>query len=74
MNSLVQACWAAAVTLALYAFYCFWEAARADLVSGFRQLSPGRHTAPEGTAYRIRGWWATLAALLLGLGGLASVV
>jgi hypothetical protein len=74
MTSLVQACWAAAVTLALYAFYCFWEAGRADLVAGFRQLSPGRPSGPGGAAHRIRGWWATLAALLLGLGCLASVL
>ncbi len=74
MTSLVQACWAAAVTLALYSFYCFWEAGRADLVAGFRQLSPGRPTAPGGAAYRIRGWWAAVGAMLLGLWGLASVL
>lgn len=74
MTSLVQACWTAAVALALYAFHCFWEAGRADLVAGFRHLSHGRLDAPGGTAYRIRGWWATLAALLVGLGCLASVL
>ena len=72
--SLVQACWAAAVTLALYAFHCFWEAGRADLVAGFRHLPPRHPDVPGGTAYRIRGWWATLAALLLGVGCLASVL
>jgi hypothetical protein len=74
MTSLVQACWAAAVTLALYGFYCFWEAGRADLVSGFRHLAPGRPGAPGGSAHRLRGWMATLAALILGLGALASAL
>ena len=39
--SLLQACWAGAVTLALYAFYCYWEAGRADLAASFRHLVPG---------------------------------
>jgi hypothetical protein len=73
MTSLLQACWAAAVTLALYAFYCFWEAGRADLVHGFRQLGHGQ-PAPGGTAYRARAWWAAAAAVLLTLGCLATVL
>src|SRR6185436_17862276 len=42
MTPLLQASWAAAVTLALYAFYCFWEAGRADLAHGFRHLAADR--------------------------------
>src|SRR5688572_5186389 len=33
MTSLLQASLTAAVTLALYAFYCYWEAGRADLAA-----------------------------------------
>jgi hypothetical protein len=73
MTPLVQACWAAAVTLALYAFYCFWEAGRADLVHGFRHLAPERHGA-DGHSYRARAWWAIVAALLITFGCLASVL
>lgn len=73
MTSLLQACWAAAVTLALYAFYCFWEAGRADLVHGFRHLSP-RGPGSSDHSYRARGWWAIAAALLITVGCLASVV
>ena len=73
MTSLLQACWAAAVTLALYAFYCFWEAGRADLVHDFRHLAHGR-PAPGGSAYRVRAWWAAATAVVLTLGCLASVL
>jgi hypothetical protein len=73
MTSLLQACWAAAVTLALYAFYCFWEAGRADLVHGFRHLSPER-PGSGGHGYRTRAWFATAAALLITLGCLASAL
>lgn len=73
MTSLLQACWAAAVTLALYAFYCFWEAGRADLVHGFRHLSPRRPDS-GGHSYRARGWWAIAVALLVTAGCLASVI
>jgi hypothetical protein len=73
MTSLLQACWAAAVTLALYAFYCFWEAGRADLVHGFRHLAPGQSRA-GGQGYRARAWWSAVAALLITLGCLASVL
>jgi hypothetical protein len=73
MTPLMQACWAAAVTLALYAFYCFWEAGRADLAHGFRHLSPGR-PGSGGHSYRARAWWAAAAALLITFGCLASVL
>ena len=73
MSSLLQACWAAAVTLALYAFYCFWEASRADLVAGFRHLAT-RQSMPPGAGYRMRGWLAGGTALLLALGCLLSVL
>lgn len=73
MTSLLQAGWAAAVTLALYAFYCFWEANRADLVHGFRHLSSGQSRS-SGHAYRARGWWAAAAAVLVTLGCLASAL
>lgn len=73
MTSLLQACWAAAVTLALYAFYCFWEAGRADLVHGFRHFAPG-HPGSDGQSYRSRARWASAAALLIALGCLASVL
>ena len=73
MTSMLQACWAAAVTLALYAFYCFWEAGRADLVAGFRRLSPGRPET-DGAGYRAKGLWAAVGALLLVLGALALAI
>jgi hypothetical protein len=66
MTPLLQASLAAAVTLALYAFYCFWEAGRADLVHGFRHLATGRHGS-GGHSYRARGWWAAVGALLITL-------
>ena len=73
MTSMLQACWAAAVTLALYAFYCFWEAGRADLVAGFRRLTPGERET-DGAGYRAKGLWAAVGALLLALGGFASAI
>jgi hypothetical protein len=76
--SLLQACWAAAVTLALYAFYCHWEAGRADLAASFRHLVPGLpgipRTGEAGAVYRARARWAGAGALLLSLGCLASVL
>ena len=74
---LLQACLAAAVTLALYAFYCFWEAGRADLVASFRHLVPRLPGSPQSgpaAAYRARARWAGMAALLLALACLASVL
>lgn len=74
---LLEACWAAAVTLVLYAFYCYWEAGRADLASSFRHMVPGLPGTPQtgpGSAYRARARWAGMAALLLVLGCLASVL
>jgi hypothetical protein len=74
---LLQACLAAAVTLALYAFYCFWEAGRADLVASFRHLVPRLPGSPhsgQAAGYRARARWAGMAALLLGLACLASVL
>lgn len=73
MTPLLQASWAAAVTLALYAFYCFWEAGRADLVHGFRQLAPGRHGS-GGHGYRARAWWSAAGALLITLGCFLAVL
>jgi hypothetical protein len=73
MTSMLQACWAAAVTLALYAFYCFWEAGRADLVAGFRHLSHG-HSETDGAGYRARGRWAAVGALLIAIGAFASAL
>ncbi|HEY7614841.1 MAG TPA: hypothetical protein VH764_17715 [Gemmatimonadales bacterium] len=73
MTPVLQACWAAAVTLALYAFYCFWEANRADLVDGFRHLAPGRPDS-GGPSYRSRAWWAAAAAVLLTFACLASAL
>lgn len=74
---LLEVCWAAAVTLALYAFYCHWEASRADLASSFRHFVPGLPGSPQagpGAMYRARARWAGMAALLLALGCLASVI
>lgn len=75
---LLQASLTAAVTLALYAFYCSWEAGRADLAASFRQLIPGLPTSPRtvaaGAAHRARARWAGVGALLLALGCLASVI
>lgn len=73
MSSLLQACWAAAVTLALYAFYCFWEAGRADLAHGFRHLAAGR-PGSGGHGYRSRAWWSAAVALLITLACLGSVL
>jgi hypothetical protein len=77
MTSLLQVSWAAAVTLALYAFYCYWEAGRADLTASFRQLVPGHPGAQlpgaGGAGYRVRGRWAAIGALLFALGGLWAI-
>jgi hypothetical protein len=72
MTPLLQASWAAAVTLALYAFYCFWEAGRADLAHGFRHPAPER-AGSDGHGYRARAWWAVAGALLITLGCFAAV-
>ena len=72
MTPLLQASWAAAVTLALYAFYCFWEAGRADLAHGFRHLAPG--SGPGGHTYRTRACLAGAGALLITLGCLAAAI
>ena len=75
---LLQACWATAVTLALYAFHCYWEASRADLAASFRQLIPNlpgsSRTMSAGAGYRARARWSGTAALLLALGCLISVL
>jgi hypothetical protein len=73
MTPLLQASWTAAVTLALYAFYCFWEAGRADLAHGFRHLAP-RQPGSSGQSYRARAWWAAAAAVLITFGCLATVL
>jgi hypothetical protein len=73
MTSLLQASWAAAVTLILYAFYCFWEGGRADLVHGFRH-SPRERPGADGHSYRARAWWAILGALLITAGSLVAVL
>jgi hypothetical protein len=73
-----QTCWAAAVTLGLYAFYCYWEADRADLAASFRHLVPGLPGSPRadraGAGYRARARWAGMGALMLGLACLSSVI
>ena len=69
MTPLLQASWAAAVTLVLYAFYCFWEAGRADLAHGFRHLAHGQ-PGVGGQSYRARAWWAVAGALLITFGSL----
>jgi hypothetical protein len=75
---MLQAFWAGAVTLALYAFYCYWEGGRADLVASFRHLIPGQprssRTDPAGAGYRARATWAGLGSLMLALGCLSSVL
>jgi hypothetical protein len=75
---MLQACWAAAVTLALYAFYCQWEASRADLAASFRHIVPGvpgfSRSGSAGAGYRARARWAAAGSLLLALGCLASVL
>ncbi len=74
----LQACLTGAVTLGLYAFYCFWEAGRADLAASFRHLVPGLpglpHSSSDGAGYRARARWAGTGAVLLALGTLASVL
>lgn len=79
MTSLLQACWAAAVTLALYAFYCYWEAGRADLAANFRHLVPGQPdprglAGAGGATYRSRARWAGVGSLLLALGSLTAAL
>jgi hypothetical protein len=75
---ILQVCWAAAVTLALYAFYCHWEAGRADLAASFRHLVPGlarsAQPGPAGAGFRARGRWAGMGSLLLALACLVSVL
>jgi hypothetical protein len=77
-SPLLQLCLATAVTLALYAFYCFWEGGRADLAASFRHLVPGHPGHPPvggaGSGYRSRARWAGLLAVLLGLGCLRAVL
>jgi hypothetical protein len=73
MTPLLQASWTAAVTLALYAFYCFWEAGRADLAHGFRHLALGQPRS-GGHSYRARAWWAVAGALLITLGCLVAAL
>lgn len=77
MTSLLQASWTAAVTLALYAFYCYWEAGRADLAASFRHHVPHPGSPlPEASAavYRTRARWAGLGALLIAVGSLAAAL
>jgi hypothetical protein len=69
--------WAAAVTLGLYAFHCFWEARRADLAAvsrGHVLSSAGPRVIPRqecsAAGYRARAFLAlgaasALAALVL---------
>ena len=74
---LLQTCLPTSVTLALYAFYCFWEAGRADLVASYRHMVPrlpGSSHAGPAAGYRVRARWSGMAALLLGLACLASVL
>jgi hypothetical protein len=75
---MLQACWAGAVTLALYAFYCYWEGSRADLAASFRHSVPGlpgsTRIDPAGSGYRARARWAGLGALILALWCLSSVL
>ncbi len=74
---LLQAGLTGGVTLGLYAFYCYWEAGRADLAAGFRHQIPGlpgsSHSSSDGSGYRARARWAGTGALLLLLGTLALV-
>ena len=78
MTSLLQASWAAAVTLALYAFYSYWEAGRADLAANFRHLLAGqpdsRLSDVSGATYRSRARWAGVGSLLLALGSLVMAL
>jgi hypothetical protein len=71
MNTpLFQATLVAAVTLGLYAFYSYWEAARADLAASFRHMVPGLPGMPrsgDAATLRARGRWAAVGAVLLGL-------
>ena len=77
-TSMLQACLTGGVTLGLYAFYCFWEAGRADLAASFRHHVPGLpgtpHFSSDGAGYRARARWAGTGALLLLLGTVASVI
>jgi hypothetical protein len=74
-SPLLQLCLATSVTLALYAFYCFWEGGRADLAASFRHLTPGlAHRPVGGAGYRARARWAALGALLLGFAALSSAL
>lgn len=74
----LQACLAAAVTLALYAFYCYWEAGRADLAASFRHVAPTPLAADRpghgGSGYRNRARWAGLGAVVLTMSCLAAAL
>ena len=74
-TSIFLAGWAAAVTLGLYAFHCFWEARRADLAAVSRgHVLPSAGTralAREGCSpagYRARACLALSVAGALAIG------
>jgi hypothetical protein len=61
----------AAVLLGLYAFFCYWEAARADLADGFHRPRAPIH-APEAPTYRARARFALVGCGAIALALLAS--
>jgi hypothetical protein len=74
---LLQACLATSVTLALYAFYCFWEAGREDLVRSFRDMTPrlpGTPRSRPAAGDRARARWSGMAALLVWAACMAAVL
>jgi hypothetical protein len=62
-SPLLQAGWSLAVLLGLYAFYCHWEAGRAELAAAFRRRAPHHPDAgSESSRYRTRSLWALLGS------------
>jgi hypothetical protein len=69
---LIEAGCTAAVLLGLYAFLCYWEAARADLAGGARSRLAGDQ--PGGPGYRARARFALAGCGAIALGLLASAL
>lgn len=65
-SPLIAAGWTVAVLLALYGFYCHWEANRVELAAAFRRRSDRARTlsSPDAPHYRTRSRLSLLASLL----------
>jgi hypothetical protein len=73
-NPTLQAGSTIVVLLGLYAFYCHWEANRAELASAFRRRTRGGpgESGAEAPRYRARCRWSLLACTALAASALAT--